>query len=166
MHYTAEFVPAVALKGVSFESSANEIQRVVEGGFDDGSSVSTSDEEREHVPEGVTASLPMGASIEEYLEEASPTSPKSQTSSNGNASLKKHKKNNMSIDSAMTTGTVKTSETAETGRTTNTDSSVNVPGVEMTKDELLSHRKSLHCLCCVMNLITPLLINRVWGDRL
>ncbi|CAE6470842.1 unnamed protein product [Rhizoctonia solani] len=64
LHYTAEFIPAIALQGVSFES-VDDIQRAIdrakgahedEEGFAsaDESSVSSSDEEMQRVPEGIT----------------------------------------------------------------------------------------------------------------
>jgi hypothetical protein len=62
-------VPALALNGVSFESVPNEVQRAAQnaGGEDDGdearddSSMSSSDEEMERVPEGITVRQPMGS---------------------------------------------------------------------------------------------------------
>ncbi|KAG9104760.1 hypothetical protein FRC06_011242 [Ceratobasidium sp. 370] len=64
LHYTAEFIPAIALRGVSFES-VDDIQRAIErakGGHQDEddvasgdeSSVSSSDEELQRVPTEIT----------------------------------------------------------------------------------------------------------------
>jgi len=67
LHYEAEFIPALDLQGVKFESEGNQMQRAAAGGSDsgsfaddDGSSMSSSDIEVQAVPTGITATAPMG----------------------------------------------------------------------------------------------------------
>jgi hypothetical protein len=126
LHYVAEFVPAIALKGINFSSGPNEIQQVVsatgnEG--DDSSSTSSSDVELEAVPEGVTVSRPLG-----------------------HHELKEMRKREGSIDS-----TADTEETEETdgSKKSEADGDASVTGsgetpgatVELSKEELLQHRE-------------------------
>ena len=66
LHFVAEFVPALALSGVSFESEFNELDKVVEES-DNGSAVLAGT--REAVPDGVTTSHPLEESDDEYQEE-------------------------------------------------------------------------------------------------
>ncbi|KAF8898443.1 C2 domain-containing protein [Infundibulicybe gibba] len=60
LHYTATFIPALALRGVKFDSSGNQLQRAAEesqdedGGIVDTGSISSSDEEAQAVPVGIT----------------------------------------------------------------------------------------------------------------
>lgn len=121
LHYVAEFVPAAALKNVSFDSGPNELQAVDED--EAGKSVideGESDQEREAVPEGITV---RNANAEhESLKEAK----------------KGHTKGARSVDSTRTTGTTATAETSRTSATADQPER----GVEMSKEELLSHRAS------------------------
>ncbi|EED81501.1 predicted protein [Postia placenta Mad-698-R] len=88
LHYEAEFVPAIPVKGIGFESGPNLIQRAAQRGaesegeiVDDHSSTSSMRRERSahHVPEGITVSRPLG--LDEKSEAAgvnlSPSSPTS-----------------------------------------------------------------------------------------
>ncbi|KAK0198528.1 C2 domain-containing protein [Armillaria mellea] len=62
LHYTAEFIPAMKLKGIKFEGHSNEINQAVAADDDSGSgavsdsasSISSSDEEAQAIPDGVT----------------------------------------------------------------------------------------------------------------
>lgn len=127
LHYTAEFIPAIALRGVSFKSG-DDIQRAIErakGGHhgEDGvasadeSSVSSSDEEMQKVPLDITVNA------------------------KGHR-VSKHKP-------------MKSVDTMRTGQTGNTDATESVieeleevpeseskgPGVEMSEEEILEHRE-------------------------
>lgn len=122
LHYVAQFVPALALKGVKFDTKTDERSRVTQatdddedgGSIDDGSSVSSSDEEMQAVPEGITI--------------------KKET-------LSRHKQKK-SVDSVATSGTT------GTGGTANTDTAVTTPEaqdpstdvVELSKEDLLKER--------------------------
>ncbi|TFK57601.1 tricalbin [Heliocybe sulcata] len=69
LHYTAEFIPTMALRWNGFSTGPNELQRAAQnaggdedGGVvtdDDGSSMSSSDVEVQDVPEGITATSPV-----------------------------------------------------------------------------------------------------------
>ncbi|KAF7437156.1 hypothetical protein PC9H_003992 [Pleurotus ostreatus] len=125
LHYVAQFVPALALKGVKFDTKTDERSRVTQatdddedgGSIDDGSSVSSSDEEMQAVPEGITI--------------------KKET-------LSRHKQKK-SVDSVGTTGTT------GTGGTANTDTAVTTPEVqdpstdvvELSKEDLLKEQSGI-----------------------
>ncbi|KAH8120625.1 tricalbin [Phellopilus nigrolimitatus] len=145
LHYVAEFIPAVALKGVSFKSSANEIQKVEEGEQDDGASTSSSNNGGEYTPEGITTSHPVGESTEEH------TGAEAETAASPTNTTKAHTKSK-SVDSARTAGTTKTSGTAGTTGTMETaaSSEPESPGVEMTDEELMTHQSGI------------IVFNRVW----
>ncbi|KAL5495683.1 TCB2 [Sanghuangporus weigelae] len=131
LHYVAEFVPAIALKGVSFESSTNEIQKIAEEKGSDSSSMSSSDIERDTVPEGVTISQPLSDSNGDSSDDEadSPSEAKGR-----------HKKNSKSVDSMKTAETGKTNGTVDTAETKETTESV---GVEMSKEELMTHQSGI-----------------------
>lgn len=138
LHYVAEFIPALNLKGIKFASAPNELERMVgNGGSDDddgdvaedsASSSSVSGGEDGFVPGKVTATTPIG--------------------------FKGHAKNQASVDTVKTVETVKTTETGRTGRSAATTGTVNTAngsvgqtekeepevGIEMSKEELLAHR--------------------------
>jgi Ca2+-dependent lipid-binding protein len=65
VHYTAQFIPAVALRGANFASAGNEVQRLAgaDAEDDDGDVVddASSNDDDEKVPEGVTVKGPVGA---------------------------------------------------------------------------------------------------------
>jgi hypothetical protein len=128
LHYMAQFVPALAIKGVKFEVRSNDFQRAMNGEQEDedGDTVdssSSSSEDGQEVPKGVTI-----------------TSPK-----------KTHTK------AAKSTDTVKTSDTTNTANSTHTSDSIHTAGttpddeitaktthddgVEMTTEEVLAQRK-------------------------
>lgn len=69
LHFTAEFVPALALHGVKFESGPNELQAAVDhepAGSEGGDTIDTAHTvSSEGVPMDVTTALPLGASEEE-----------------------------------------------------------------------------------------------------
>lgn len=136
LHYVAEFVPAIALKNVHFESASNEIQQVVDQADNksDSSSVSSSDVEREAIPIGVTVKRPLAEDNMQYEE----------IKEDKTASEKGHnKKKSVDTTSVKTTDTKDTSATGGTAETAPTAPPA-TPGVEMTKEELLKHRKLLH----------------------
>ncbi|EPQ61056.1 tricalbin [Gloeophyllum trabeum ATCC 11539] len=73
LHYTAEFIPALALKWRGFSTGGNELQQAArtgggdeDGGIvldDDSSSMSSSDIERQAVPLEITATSPVGSTF-------------------------------------------------------------------------------------------------------
>ena len=126
LHYVAEFIPAIALKGLGFASGPNELQRAIGtpgGKRDDSSTMSSSDFEVEAVPVGITATRPLG-----------------------HHELKNMEKTAGSIDTSGSGETEETAETAETGGTKpeSAPSSNKADGtVEMSKEDLLKHRMFL-----------------------
>ena len=120
------------LKGLKFDKTGSgELRSPSDGGDSnqegvvgsDGSSISTSDDDHQDVPEGVTFQLP--------------TTPKG------------HVKNAKSTDTTKTgVSMADTVATAETKGTTGTVSSMHTEpdeGVEMSQEDLLNHR-AFHCL--------------------
>jgi hypothetical protein len=146
LHYEAEFIPALDLQGVKFESGANQLQRAAGGGGgsdggsyadDDGSSMSSSDIEVQTVPTGITTTAPMGVD---------------------KRGLRHHAKGK-STDTTGTTGTTATANNTDANDSapvspisvTDVISPVNgngngkdepEKGVAMSKDELLHQRTS------------------------
>jgi len=137
LHYIAEFVPALALKGVEFEHIPNELQRAVAGEDDDGdvgfdhsgSSQSSSSDEDQAVPEGITATTPVGATRKEHVSESS--------------------------GSAATTSTTDVPKASSIAGKTGEGSHKDKEGVEMTRTELLEQRK-YHRICQRCKLIVRL----------
>lgn len=132
LHYEAEFVPAIPVKGVGFESGPNLIQRAAQRGaesegeiVDDHSSTSSMRRERtaHHVPEGITVSRPLG--LDEKSEAAgvnlSPSSPTSP--------IPAQPAENADGAAAPEGGKVEEGRPEEQGK-------------ELSKEELLQHRES------------------------
>lgn len=122
LHYTASFIPALALTGVKFDSQPNEIQRASEKGSkdDDGgdagdnsSMFSASDEE--HGPIPITI----------------------KSSSARDSSPPKDSPVSKSDESTHTSGTNDSVHTAETSDAKTKDAD----GVEMSTEELLAQRE-------------------------
>jgi Ca2+-dependent lipid-binding protein len=67
LHYVAEFLPALALKGVKFEERSNELQQAVED--DDGDEVEAVVDDSPPIPEGITARAPISAESMEKTNE-------------------------------------------------------------------------------------------------
>ncbi|TFK41292.1 C2 domain-containing protein [Crucibulum laeve] len=128
MHYTAEFIPALALKGVKFDSQPSQAQKMVgaagnqdeEGGVvsDDGSSMSSSDEEAQAIPHGVT--------IKSHKKARSKSTDTTRT-----------------VESTHTAATSDSKGTSEKARTAATSSSKEEEGVDMGIDELLSQQSGI-----------------------
>lgn len=129
LHYTAEFIPALALRGVHFETGGNEMERALEGegegddGTDAGESVPTSaasDIEMPipFVPTAKPAVAPASAKL--------PTTPK-----------KGHTKN-QSVESKASVETFATGKTKESVKTAATVPEEN--GIFMSKADLLKER--------------------------
>ena len=127
--YTAEFVPAYAVRGIHFESGPTELEQAAErtkAGSPDGSAGGTvagdTDVEEEIDPEiaraGITAS--------------SPVDPEAQTNGAGPG----HRK----TTSVATTSSVRTSGTTAV----EDEKRPEEQGVEMSKEELLKHRAYYH----------------------
>ncbi|KAF9458350.1 C2 domain-containing protein [Collybia nuda] len=124
LHYTAEFVPALALKGVKFESQPNEIQKASEkasrdedgGDAGDSSSMySSSDEEHGPIPITIKTLPPR------------------------DGSPPKNNPTNESVDSVHTSSTNDTAHTAETS----TGNTKDADGVEMSIEELLAQQSGI-----------------------
>ena len=133
LFYEAEFVPAMYVKKIDFSSGPNAIERAADAcseySVGDNVSDSSSDFEIQAVPEGVTASAPLGD--EESLPPKSPTSRshKSRKSTDTTATF----------ESKSTMLSVQSKKTTQTGATT--DEKVSEPEVpELSKEELLTHR--------------------------
>lgn len=122
LHYVAEFIPALAVRGIGFETGGNQLQQAAENaagesdGDDvkDGNSMSSSDEEAQAIPQGVTVSKPMGDS---------PTVAKGPS----------HTRGAKSTDTTKTNGTVSTTAKSEENRPVER-------GVELSKEQLLTYR--------------------------
>lgn len=125
LHYSAEFIPAIKLKHAKFDSHPNEIQRAAEasddedGGYVTDGSQSSSDEEHQAVPVGVTIQIPK----------------------------KRHSKGAPSTDTTRTNDSVDTLALLKGGESqeqvTLVDTSKEPEGIEMTTEELLTHRESV-----------------------
>ena len=123
LHYTAEFVPSMKLKGIKFAGHSNEMQQAAEqesdaegGNATDGeSSISSSDDDAQAVPIGVTIGGP-----------------------------KKHRRGAKSTDTTATTTSKNTAVSDESKlETPRSPSSLKSPveeGVELTHEELFTHR--------------------------
>lgn len=115
LHYSAEFIPAMHLKGVSFGKPKNQIQKALDGGegyVSDEDAGSSSDEEYQKVPEGVTIRHDRSETSLNKVPPASPLSP------NGNG----------------------VSPTTPKPKPKGSDSGDS--GLEMSKDDILKTRKS------------------------
>lgn len=58
LHYTAEFIPAVHLKGVSFGKPKNQVQEALDANREGEVNDNDNDEDDHKVPQGVTFALP------------------------------------------------------------------------------------------------------------
>jgi len=110
LHYTAEFIPAVHLKGVSFGKPKNQVQEALdagrEGEVNDGEPV---EEDHQKVPYGVTVTLP------------------------------KDRKNNGAVPTG-TTGTPTTANGSKRAESPASAKTEDEGGVEISKEELLKSR--------------------------
>jgi hypothetical protein len=128
LYYVAEFIPAMAVRGVGFAAGPNQLERAAAGAGgeddgdvaadDEGGSMSSSDVEAQKVPLGVTVSRPLG-------DESRPQGPE------GNG---RHVRNAKSTDTTRTAESTSTRVTAKTAETRPEE-----VGQEMSTDELLSH---------------------------
>jgi hypothetical protein len=150
LHYTASFIPALALKGVQFDSQPNEIQKAAEsnsrdedGGDagDSGSIISSSS--YDHGPIPITIKSPP---------------PKETTLPKGGRSASK------SVESVNTTGTNDSIHTAETSASKATKG-VDGEGVEMSTEELLAQRESFSATSQV-RCANAATVSRIWYHRL
>lgn len=146
LHYRAEFVPALKLKNLKFDHTESSPLTAANDGDTDGgtvsdaaSSMSSSSEEFQEVPEGVTYRL--------------------------------HHKRSRPVKSIDTTGTVETDTAPQTpvSPTTNTSAAGENTGVEMSMEELLTHRMLTHrnhsrCLLTVMAESGLLVVNVMSGQ--
>ncbi|KAI0706072.1 tricalbin [Cytidiella melzeri] len=134
LHYEAEFVPAMHIKNVKFTSGPNDIERAVEGGSEYSgdnavSGESSSDNEVQNIPSGVTAYAPLGD--EESLPPKSPASRRHgrSKSTDTNATFESH-------STTLSTRTGKTSGTTDEKRPED-------DAPELSKEELLSHQSGI-----------------------
>jgi hypothetical protein len=126
LHYTAEFIPAVALKNFKFESQDMEVNKVSKR-EEDGGIVTDgeSSEDEDGVPAEVTIKSERRRSLSLKQKEAAG-----------------------SKDSIITSQTTDSKGTKESGKMTNPDNGVTlkqeeVKAVEMSIEELLAQRESL-----------------------
>ena len=124
LHYVAEFVPAVALRGVEFESGPNELQQTTEGGsdaetVDDASTVSA---EGIMIPQEITTRRPLGE--DEEVEKVP----------------KQHTKGAKSTDTTATLENTPATSTHSPSSTAGAKMEKEEAGVTMTKEELLTQR--------------------------
>ncbi|KAF8604948.1 tricalbin [Ceratobasidium sp. AG-I] len=127
LHYTAEFIPAIALRGVSFEG-ADDIKRAIErakGGHEDEEGVASADESSESSSDEEMQKVPMEITVNAKGHRVS-----------------KHRP-------------AKSIDTMRTGQTGNTDVSDSIdeleeetpetkgPGVEMSIEEILAHQSGV-----------------------
>ncbi|TFY83046.1 hypothetical protein EWM64_g967 [Hericium alpestre] len=159
LHYVAEFVPAIALTGVEFETKPAELEAIVEEVAEEGEgtdvpddvlSVSSSNIDAQAIPKGITASAPISENAD--------------TNANGNANgkVKAHKKSNSADTTRSRTESVRSGETAETNRSNKTGETGHTAetgktdvskrneekqeeeeGVEMSKEELLQQQSGV-----------------------
>lgn len=126
MHYTATFIPALALKGVKFDGQHNQLQQLTtedndEDGQDvDKASVASSDNA---VPQEVTIKMPKKAPSKPTDANATATSPTSQNFPNTTASSSSK------------------SDSLHTAETNGTSKKETEPGVEMSVEQLVKQRK-------------------------
>jgi hypothetical protein len=120
LHYVAEFVPALALRGVKFEHNPNELERAMddEDGEEavEGVSLFFSDPEDQAVPEGITTTAPVGAPP------------------------KKVSCDNVGSVDTVNTAPLKTTPDNSSAEKTEVDEPKEEQGVEMAKAELLEER--------------------------
>jgi hypothetical protein len=136
LHYTATFIPALALKGIKFESRQPEAATGHGSGddvSDQGSSISSSDEEVQAVPPGLTYK---------------PAPPK-------NAGEDAPK----TIEATKSNGSAGSSDGSDTAHTAET-SAQQEEGVEMSTDDLLAHRTSS------LRFMGTTILNREYGQNL
>ena len=129
LHFVAEFVPALALYGVKFESGPNELQQAVQhepAGSEGGDTIDTAhtSHEEEVVPMDVTTALPLGASEEEEEEEE-----------------REAKGHNKGVKSTVVTNTV-AANLADRPHTNDTTAEIeHEEGIKLSRDELLKQRE-------------------------
>jgi hypothetical protein len=119
LQYTATFIPALAVKGIKFEAKQSEIAPGRGRGnnaTDDSSSISSSDDEAHAIPAGVTIKLPS--------KDVPKDGPKAHVTTK-------------STDSGQSSQSSQANDAARTPGTSTPNE-----GVEMTTDELLTHRTS------------------------
>ncbi|CCM00332.1 uncharacterized protein FIBRA_02362 [Fibroporia radiculosa] len=129
LHYEAEFIPAIALKGVGFDSGGNLIERAAQRGVeadgdivDDHSSTSSLKHERSNhrVPEGITVSQPLDLDERPEHEESNGSSRPTTPTANRAHDIPK-----------APNGTKVEEEQPEE------------EGIEMSKEELLQHQSGI-----------------------
>ena len=141
LHYVAEFVPAIALKGVRFDTPPNELQTAIEsgGGEEDGevmsdaaSSISSSSEEAQAVPNGVTARAPMG--------DRSHTKGAASTDTTGTKETTKSTEPQSPVVSSSSVKGVSENGANGNGNVNGAPKEPEDKGVEMSREELLQQR--------------------------
>ncbi|KAH7918365.1 tricalbin, partial [Leucogyrophana mollusca] len=126
LHYEAEFVPALALKGVKFDNDENELQRAAregEGGED-----------------GSVASRSSSRSSSPSLREERHVTVARPTTDQGHVPAK----STDTTDAAKTNGAAETAEKGGTAQTNGeTGGGKEETGVELSKEELLKHQSGV-----------------------
>ncbi|KAH8086661.1 tricalbin [Cristinia sonorae] len=144
LFYEAEFIPATRIKGMKFDSKPNQVQQAAQSGYDTegGGTVesddgeSSSDEEAQAVPHGVTIQSPVSPP-----NSADPTANGTSATSVKSPTRRTHKKSS----STDTTGTVTTpAGSVSQSRSVSVQSNnVEEEGVEMSTEELLQHQSGI-----------------------
>lgn len=139
LHFVAEFVPALPLKNVKFDSSSNELKRVVDDTVPegDGDTVRSDGEsmfERDEEPMPITVTV-----IEPLDENERPVEHETQG----------HKKtgSNGTIETSLTLDSVVSAKSRTTANTSLEEKHPEEPGLELSREELLRYRAYL-ILCC------------------
>lgn len=126
LHYTAEFVPAPALRGVKFEGPPNEMQRAAEATAENASASSASSAaEAPDVPT-ITVSSPIG-------DEGPKTHAPGKSADTTHTTETSH-----TAESAETDHTTESAATAQTSKTAEEEHVE--AGMEMSREELLQQR--------------------------
>lgn len=89
LHYTAEFIPAVNLKGVSFGKPKNQVQEALDANREgeannDSGFILGTEEDYQKVPEGVTVTLPKKGNGSGPASPGTPGTPGTPLAANGN----------------------------------------------------------------------------------
>ena len=149
LHYTAEFIPCIKLKGgVKFESDAAAVNQLAvkqQGGDEDGGNVSDGESSATSDDDGVPAEVTIKPERKHHF---------------------RHKKTK-SVDTMASTKTTDTSKTTETSKTDRTDgtnytngtaatspskkAAAEDTGVEMSTEELLKQRKLYSIFSWIFN---------------
>ncbi|KAI0308025.1 tricalbin [Multifurca ochricompacta] len=139
LHYLAEFLPAFALQGLTFESGPNEFQSTMEGvdgdndvNGDVASSSSSSSGEGESVDRGITVTEPIGMPKGHAKNQQSADTTRTAVSTNGTEASK-------TVGSREGSSSSEKSDLVVGGDSTKHEDE----GIEISKDELLTYQSGI-----------------------